>query len=64
MFLVVSVSMLLLFAVAVAVLIRYAGLKAWQAIVCVLFGFFLASSEFAPYIRDGLAQFFGATPSK
>jgi hypothetical protein len=31
---------------------KYAGLKAWHGVVCVLFGFFLATSSFAPQIRS------------
>jgi hypothetical protein len=37
-------------AVAVFVLCRYAGLRVMHALVCILFGFFLASSSFAPEI--------------
>ena len=47
---ILSVSVVLLLAVAVAVLCRYAGLRAWHAVVCVLFGFYLASSALAPAI--------------
>jgi len=46
--LIVSVSAGLLLAVAVVVLCRWAGLKPWHALVCVLFGFYLASSSLAP----------------
>jgi hypothetical protein len=34
-------------------LVRFAALRGWQALICVLFGFFLASTPLAPYIRDG-----------
>jgi hypothetical protein len=43
-------SVLAVLAVAVLVLCRYAGLRALHAAVCILFGFFLASSSFAPDI--------------
>lgn len=33
------------------VLHRYAGMKVWHGVICVLFGFFLATSSFAPQIR-------------
>jgi hypothetical protein len=33
-------------------LMRFAGLRAWHAAVCILLGFFLASSSLGPYIRD------------
>lgn len=31
---------------------RFAELRAWHAAVCILLGFFLASSSLGPYIRD------------
>lgn len=46
----VSVSVLVVLAVAVFVLCRYAGLRVLQAVVCIAFGFVLASSRFAPEI--------------
>jgi hypothetical protein len=46
----VTISVLLILAVAVFVLCRYAGLRVFHALVCVLLGFFLASSSFAPDI--------------
>jgi hypothetical protein len=46
----VTLSALALLAVAVFVLCRYAGLRVLHALVCILFGFFLASSSFAPEI--------------
>jgi hypothetical protein len=48
--LIISVSAVLLFGVAVAAMVRWAGLKAWHALVCVLAGFYLASSSLAPQI--------------
>ncbi len=47
----ISLSLVLVLAVAVWLLHRYAGLKAWHGVICVLFGFFLAASSFAPEIR-------------
>jgi hypothetical protein len=49
-FLIVSVSAVVLLAVAVGALVRWAGLKAWHAGVCVLAGFYLASTSVAPAI--------------
>jgi hypothetical protein len=46
----VTLSALAVLAVAVFVLCRYAGLRVFHALVCVLLGFFLASSSFAPDI--------------
>ena len=37
--------------VVVWLLYRYAGLKVWHGVICVLFGFFLATTSFAPEIR-------------
>lgn len=48
----VSVSAVLVLAVIVVLLVRKAGLKAVHASVCVLLGFYLASSNFAPSIND------------
>ena len=47
----ISLSLVLVLAVAVWLLHRYAGLKAWHGVICVMFGFFLAASSFAPEIR-------------
>jgi hypothetical protein len=48
----VTVSVLVLLAIAVFVLCRYAGLRVLHAAVCVLFGFYLASSSLAPDISQ------------
>jgi len=37
--------------VAVWLLHRYAGLKFWHGLVCILFGFYLATSSLAPEVR-------------
>lgn len=47
-----TLSAVVLLAALVFLLVRFAGLRTWHAIVCVLFGFFLASSALAPYIHD------------
>lgn len=47
---IVSVSAVVLLGVAVVVLCRWAGLKAWHAVVCVLAGFYLAASSAGPAI--------------
>lgn len=48
----VTMSAALLSGVAVALLCKYAGLKIWHAAVCVILGFYLASTSFAPYISQ------------
>jgi hypothetical protein len=37
--------------IAVWLLHKYAGLKVWHDVICVLFGFYLATSTLAPEIR-------------
>lgn len=49
---VLSLSVVVLLGGLVFVLYRYAGLRAWHAVVCTLFGFFLASTSAAPYISE------------
>jgi uncharacterized membrane protein len=47
----VTFSVLALLGVAVFVLCRYAGLRVIHALVCILAGFYLASSSLAPDIN-------------
>jgi hypothetical protein len=49
---VISISLVLVFAVAAWVLYRYGGMKLWHALVCIAFGFYLATSSVAPMIRN------------
>lgn len=53
---IVPVSAVVLFGVLVWLLIRYAGLRAWHALIAALFGFFVASTAAAPQIRAALAS--------
>ena len=48
----VTLSAALLLAVVVFLLCKYAGLKIWHAAVCIILGFYLASTSFAPYIAQ------------
>jgi hypothetical protein len=50
----ISLSLVLVLALAVWVLHRYAGLKLWHGVICILFGFYLATSTLAPEIRSTL----------
>ncbi|GAA4620440.1 hypothetical protein GCM10023196_004430 [Actinoallomurus vinaceus] len=52
-----SVSLVIVLGALVYGLYRYAGLRAWHAIVCTLFGFYLASTSLAPQIRQGVRSF-------
>ncbi|GAA1904575.1 membrane protein [Streptomyces sodiiphilus] len=47
-----SISAVVLLAIIVVLLVRKSGLKGVHALVCVLFGFFLASSSVAPTINE------------
>jgi hypothetical protein len=47
-----SISAVVLLAIIVFLLIKKSGLKGGHAVVCILLGFFLASSSLGPYIRD------------
>ncbi|OIV37363.1 hypothetical protein BIV57_11520 [Mangrovactinospora gilvigrisea] len=47
-----SISLVLLLLVLVVVMLRKAGLKPVHALICALFGFYLASTGLAPTIRD------------
>lgn len=51
---ILSISIVVLLGLAVFVLCRYAGLRGTHAVVCVLFGFYLASSPLAPTIADAV----------
>ncbi|WP_327417620.1 hypothetical protein [Streptomyces sp. NBC_01233] len=48
----VSISAVVLLAVLVILFVKKGGLKAGHAVVCVLLGFYLASSSMAPAISE------------
>ncbi len=48
----VSISAALILGAGVFLLCRYAGLKILHAAVCIIFGFYLASSSLAPDIAN------------
>ena len=55
----VSIPLVFIAGVIVWLAYRYMGLRVWQAIVCLIFGFLLAATTAAPEIRDlltGLTQ--------
>jgi hypothetical protein len=58
MALTVSISAALLMGAGVYLLCRYAGLRVWHAAVCVIFGFYLASSSLAPDIANVMTSLF------
>ena len=47
-----SISAVVLLAIIVFLLVKKSGLKAGHALVCVLLGFYLASSSVAPTINE------------
>jgi hypothetical protein len=47
----ITLSLVLVLGIAVWLLHKYAGLKLWHGVICVLFGFYLATSTLAPEIR-------------
>ena len=47
-----SISAVVLLAIIVFLLIRKSGLKGGHAVVCMLLGFYLASSSIAPTISE------------
>ncbi|MBL3664686.1 hypothetical protein JL475_01330 [Streptomyces sp. M2CJ-2] len=50
----VSISVVLLLAVLAVIFLRNGGLKLSHALVCLLLGFYLASTSIAPTIHSGL----------
>jgi len=55
----VTISVVLLLGAVVIVLCRYAGLRVWHALVCIVLGFYLASSSLAPDIAQITRSLFG-----
>ncbi|GAA2370500.1 hypothetical protein ACI2L4_03715 [Streptomyces sparsogenes] len=47
-----SISLVVLLLIIVVMLVQKAGLKSGHALLCVLLGFYLASSSIAPTIDD------------
>lgn len=47
----ISLSLVLVLGAAVAIAWRYTGLRPWQAVTCILFGFYLAQTGAAPEVR-------------
>ncbi|GGV59980.1 hypothetical protein GCM10010294_08740 [Streptomyces griseoloalbus] len=50
----ISISVVLLLSVLAVIFLRNGGLKISHALVCLLLGFYLASSSIAPTIHSGL----------
>lgn len=52
----ISLSAAVLFGFLVWLLWRYAGLRTWHVVVCVLFGFYLVSSAIGPRVGQALVD--------
>ena len=55
----VSVPLVAVFGLGAYVAWRFMGLRIWHAVLCLLFGFFLAATDVAPDIRrlvSGIAR--------
>jgi hypothetical protein len=52
----VSLPLVVILGVVALVAYRYMGLRAWHAVLCLLFGFFLAATTIAPQIRSLVAD--------
>ncbi|MEV0978943.1 MULTISPECIES: hypothetical protein [unclassified Streptomyces] len=50
----ISISVVLLLLLLAVIFIRNGGLKITHALVCLLLGFYLASTSMAPTIQSGL----------
>jgi hypothetical protein len=50
-------SVVILLGLVVLAMCRYQGLRAWQAAVCILFGFYLTGTSWAPYINNLMQSF-------
>ena len=51
----ISIPLIAIIAIVVYIAYRHLGLRAWHAIVCMIFGFLLAATSAAPQIRSFLA---------
>jgi hypothetical protein len=51
-YLTVTISVALVLGAAVILLCKYAGLRMWHAAVCIVLGFYLASTSLAPDISN------------
>jgi hypothetical protein len=52
---IISIPLVAILGLGVFVVYRYMGLKVWQAVLCLLFGFLLAATTAAPEIRSLMA---------
>jgi hypothetical protein len=53
----VSIPLVALAGAAVYIAWRYIGLRVWQAVLCLIFGFLLAATTAGPEIHNLIASF-------
>jgi hypothetical protein len=53
---VVSIPLVVILGAVVYLAWRYMGLRVWQAVLCLLFGFLLAATTAAPSINDAITS--------
>jgi len=53
----ISIPLVVIVGIVVYVAWRYMGLRVWQAVVCLLFGFLLAATSAAPEIHSLITGF-------
>jgi hypothetical protein len=56
----ISISLVLLLGAAIVLAWRYMGLRVWQAVICAVFGFYLAQTTAAPAVRHLITSIVGA----
>ena len=52
----VTIPLVVVFGIGVFIIYRYMGLRAWHAVVALIFGFLLAATTAAPEIRNLLSS--------
>ena len=52
----VTIPLVAVFGIGVYIIYRYMGLRAWHAVVALIFGFLLAATTAAPEIRNLLSS--------
>ena len=53
----ISIPLVAIVGLVVYVAWRYMGLRVWQAVICLVFGFLLAATTAAPAIRNLITGF-------
>ncbi len=59
----ISISLVLLLGAAIVLAWRYMGLRPWQAVICIAFGFYLAQTTAAPAVRNLITSLVNALSS-